>query len=225
MRARYGVSFVSWKLWLIFCSSKHSEISCYIGLCCNGTWAVAQCGKLTFWSTCPKAKVPYRFYTKFHSPGPLFYLPSSKCTHICAISMPQKRVQAMEIDNLSNTDLLIMFTELFVLISWNWFMRFSMSFGSDKAIYNNCPGQSCAISGWYNDMLQDHLANKILKQICLSSQSGCSCWWPGIVKCWGICIHCLNIGNNPLQWVHHFQGKKYGCFETTHSFLLRFSAI
>ena len=75
-----------------------------------------------------------------------------------------------------------------------------MSFGSDKAIYNNCPGQSCAISSWYNDILQDHFANKIPKQICLTFQSGCSCWWPDIVKCWGICIHTLR----PRQNGRHF---------------------
>ena len=40
-----------------------------------------QCGKLNFWSSHPKTDVPYMFYTKFHSPRPIFYLPSSKCTH------------------------------------------------------------------------------------------------------------------------------------------------
>ena len=38
--------------------------------------------KLNFWSTHPKTDVPYMFYTKFHSPRPIFYLPSSKYTHI-----------------------------------------------------------------------------------------------------------------------------------------------
>ena len=32
-----------------------------------------QCGKLNFWSTHPKTDVPYKFYTKFHSPKPIFY--------------------------------------------------------------------------------------------------------------------------------------------------------
>ena len=30
----------------------------------------------------PEIDVPYLFYTKFHFPRPIFYWPSSKCTHI-----------------------------------------------------------------------------------------------------------------------------------------------
>ena len=39
-----------------------------------------QGGKLNFWSTRPKTDVPYMFYTKFHSPRPIFYSPRLKCT-------------------------------------------------------------------------------------------------------------------------------------------------
>ena len=46
---------------------------------CN---VISQCGKLNFWSTHPKTDVPNMFCAKCHSPGPDFYLPSSKCTHI-----------------------------------------------------------------------------------------------------------------------------------------------
>ena len=44
------------------------------------------------WNTYPKTSVPYMFYTKFHSPRPIFYWPSSKCTRIdkrASISCPQ----------------------------------------------------------------------------------------------------------------------------------------
>ena len=41
-----------------------------------------QCGKLNFWSTRPKTSVPYMFYTKYLSPRPIPYWPSSKCTRI-----------------------------------------------------------------------------------------------------------------------------------------------
>ena len=41
-----------------------------------------QCGKLNFWSTRPKTDVPCMFYTKFHSPRPFLYSPSSKCIRI-----------------------------------------------------------------------------------------------------------------------------------------------
>ena len=50
-----------------------------------------QCGKLNFLGTHPKTDVPYMFYTKFHSPGPIFYSPSLKCTCIgerVSISFP-----------------------------------------------------------------------------------------------------------------------------------------
>ena len=41
-----------------------------------------QSGKQNFWSSHPKTSVPYMFFTKFHSPRPIFHSPSSKCTHI-----------------------------------------------------------------------------------------------------------------------------------------------
>ena len=51
-----------------------------------------QCWKLNFWSTHPNTDVPYMFYTKFHSPRPIFYSPSSKCTRVgerMSISFPR----------------------------------------------------------------------------------------------------------------------------------------
>ena len=47
--------------------------------------------KLNFLSTHPNTVVHYMFYTKFHSPRPIFYFPSSKCTPIgerVSISFP-----------------------------------------------------------------------------------------------------------------------------------------
>ena len=53
-----------------------------------------QCGQLNILSTCPKTDVLYMFYTKFHLPRSIFYLPSSKCTCIgeqASISFPHCR--------------------------------------------------------------------------------------------------------------------------------------
>ena len=50
-----------------------------------------QCGKLNFWNTRSNTDIPYMFYIKFHLPKPIFYLPSSKFTHIdewVSISFP-----------------------------------------------------------------------------------------------------------------------------------------
>ena len=49
---------------------------------CRVLMPPVQWEKLNFWGTRPKTDVPYMFYTKFHSPGPIFCLPSLKCTCI-----------------------------------------------------------------------------------------------------------------------------------------------
>ena len=64
---------------------------CWVFLLMTIWVLMSQCGKLNFGGTRPKTNVPYMFFTKFHSPGPIFYLPSLKCTCIgerASVSFP-----------------------------------------------------------------------------------------------------------------------------------------
>ena len=67
-------------------SLTHSVLSKVVrSLLTNAVW------ETKFWSTRPKTDVPYMFYTKFHLPRPIFYLPSSNCTRIgeqASVSFP-----------------------------------------------------------------------------------------------------------------------------------------
>ena len=64
--------------WILWQSPESISQEVLMNLICN-MCLETQCGKLNFWSTRPKTDAPYMFYTKFHSPRPIFHSPSSKC--------------------------------------------------------------------------------------------------------------------------------------------------
>ena len=87
-----------------------------------------QRGKLNFWDTRPKTHVLYMSYTKFHSLGPIFYLPSLKCTRIgerASVSLPHWEMHFVEAS------------------IWTWMMTMKLFWNGEDLKLQHVPSVKC----------------------------------------------------------------------------------